>query len=63
MSLRKSTKIYSYRIFYFYSDKKCMVLKTKNILDSSYKIGASIRVKPAEDEDILDAEIIYLHGK
>ena len=40
-----------------------MVLKTKNILDCLYKIGANVRVKAAEDERTLDAEIIYLHRK
>ena len=40
-----------------------MLLKTKNIIEKSYKIGDSVKIKPSEDKDALIADVIDLHGK
>ena len=63
MSFRSRNKIFKYGIFRFYCDMKFMILKTKNITDSYYKVNDDAMVKPAEDEEALRAKVYQLHGK
>ena len=40
-----------------------MVLKTNFIVENTYKVGSTVKVKPGVKEEALEAEILYLHGK
>ena len=38
-------------------------IKTHFIVENTYKVGSTLKVKPGVKEEALEAEILDLHGK
>ena len=63
MTLRTTSRIHRYGVFYFFIDSKCMILKTAFVEEGVAKKGSEVMVRPVPQESALKAEIIDLSGK